>query len=138
MIRAMRWVHICIRLLILAGAVWVWMMTSSVVYDILDMQVLLYKWLLQAQQYTHEATNVAWTAISQAGEWLWLVEETEKTYILDTELLHITEKLVIYTEQLQQIAMIIWVVMGGITYKILFDIVFGIRKHITQLKQFID
>ena len=101
--------------------------------DFIAFQLSFYEWFLNSQQVIDSWQEQLVSVRKSALEFLW--EEQHATQ-LPTEDLR-WDKLATFAQKLQNIAIAIGLMSGIIMWKIMFDIVFSLKKSIHDVKEFI-
>lgn len=121
---------LCIGVAVVIG---IW--TSNVVYELLDFQVTIYSAILQWQQALWSVVDTTWEYLAQAKSVLWwwwnsvpINEGNDMIY---------SQKLSQFIKKLSLISGSIWFIVWLLIYYILTSVIFGLRSHIQNIKQFI-
>ncbi len=127
--------RIAIYILALGFALWIWRIVYTTILNILSFQVDLFRYLLQWQEFV----NSAWNAAQEIMWWLMeLFWESSATIKDPSSSNSIQDRLESFSNKLKKIAMILWVILWGMTYLIITKLLFWIKTHIHSLKEFIS
>lgn len=130
-----------IRLLIIVCITWFVVWCSRWVYitlyDLLDFQITLYTYLLATQDtLTEVKSTVSWTWNSFLHQiWAW---NQGKAELLPSSQRSLDEQVAAFANKLQLISGIISAIVGMFLWKILFDMVFGIKSLMMRLTAFVN
>lgn len=128
------------RLLILVSiagvSIWLSIQTYIAVYNILDIQLDIYAWILQTSSHVGEVkTQVtdflqsAKDVFSKDSTWYQLVDEWNTQ--------DVGERIEQFAFRLRMVSGIIAAVVWVIVWKVLFDICFGLRRLFSKMHDFV-
>lgn len=131
----MKLARIILLLFILWTAVYSGWFVYGIVFELLDFQIWAYRVMLQAGEQLWAVRDAVWWAIEQAiwlFGWEWWAEQ-----LSDNETKSIEKKLAFFEWRLKLISGIIGLLAGLLVWKILSDIVFGLKNTIQRVTSFV-
>jgi hypothetical protein len=128
--KVIRW---CILICITCISIWIGHRIYTVCMELFAFQLTFYEWMLQSQQFiTTWQEQLQWVRDS-ALELLGKEQHATDIPQEDISMNKLQEQAI----KLQNIARSVWWIVGILIWKILFDIVFWIKKSIQDVKEFI-
>jgi hypothetical protein len=134
----MIWIGIRVSIIVLLtigvvrSSVWIY----HTIYDLLDFQITLYRYLLSTQESISNIKTTAswsWNSFMQSI-WVWSEGKAE---LLTQNSISVNQQLATFTNKIELISALISGVIGLLLWKLLFDSIFGIKSLISRIVSFI-
>ena len=125
-------ITILLTIRVIRCSIWIY----QTVYDLLDFQITLYQYLLSTQEsISNIKTTASWTWNSFMQH-IWLGSEW-KAEFLGRSTSSIDQQVTMFTNKIQLISATISGVVGIFLWKLLFDLLFGIKSLLRRVVLFI-
>lgn len=106
------------------------------VYDLLDFQITLYRYLLSTQESISNIKTTASWSWNSFMQTIW-IGSAGKAELLPENIFSFDQQLATFTNKIELISALISWAVGLLLWKILFDTIFGIKSLISRIVWFI-